>query len=72
MYKKARKGEIEQLTAVSASFEEPTIADIVVDMENSSLEDWVKQVLQVMQIEKPTISDMIAEMKTAVLDSVFT
>ena len=68
MYKKARKGETEQFTAVSARFEEPTIADIVVDTENNSLEDCVKEVLQVMQIEESTTCDMLAGMNTTVLD----
>jgi len=45
MYKRARTGEIPQFTGVSAPFEEPKNPDIVVDTENSNLEECVKQIL---------------------------
>ncbi len=50
MYKKAREGEIKQFTGVSAPFEEPAESDIVVDTENSSIEECLGQILQAMRI----------------------
>lgn len=50
MYKKARQGNIEQFTGVSAPFEEPTAADVVVDTENNDVEDCIKQILEAMRI----------------------
>lgn len=44
MYKKARLGEVKDFTGISAPFEEPN-ADIVVDTENNSIEDCVKEIL---------------------------
>lgn len=45
MYKKARNGEIKDFTGVSAPFEEPLDADVVVDTEHNSIEDCVKKIL---------------------------
>lgn len=45
MYKKARNGEIKEFTGVSAPFEEPLDADIVVDTERYNIEDCVKEIL---------------------------
>jgi adenylylsulfate kinase len=50
MYKKARQGEIQQFTGVSAPFEEPTEVDIVVDTENTPVEYCVKEVLETIGI----------------------
>jgi adenylylsulfate kinase len=46
MYKKARNGEIKDFTGISAPFEEPLDADIVVDTEHNSIEDCVKEILE--------------------------
>lgn len=53
MYKKARKGEIKEFTGISAPFEEPKEADIVIDSEHQDLETCVNQVLMSLKIEKP-------------------
>ncbi|MFH1045359.1 MAG: adenylyl-sulfate kinase [Candidatus Omnitrophota bacterium] len=45
MYKKARSGEIKDFTGVSAPFEEPVDADVVVDSQENSIEDCVKKIL---------------------------
>jgi len=45
MYKRARKGEIEQFTGVSAPFDEPVNPDIVVDTQKYNLEECVKEIL---------------------------
>lgn len=45
MYKKAKNGEIKDFTGVSAPFEEPLDADIIVDTEHNSIEDCVKKIL---------------------------
>jgi len=52
MYKKARKGEIKEFTGVSAPFEEPEDADIVVDSEHNDLEACVNSVLMSLKIER--------------------
>lgn len=48
MYEKAHKGNIKQFIGVSTTFEEHTTTDIIVDTENDSLEDCVKQILESM------------------------
>ena len=55
MYKKARAGQIKDFTGVSAPFEEPADADIVVDTECQSVEACVQEILErigVQQIRK--------------------
>lgn len=52
MYKKARSGEIKEFTGVSAPFEEPGDADVVVDTQNSSIEDCVKKILDDIGVQK--------------------
>ncbi|MGB2706267.1 MAG: adenylyl-sulfate kinase [Candidatus Omnitrophota bacterium] len=52
MYKKARTGEIKEFTGVSAPFEEPKAADIVVDTEKEDPETCVKQILKYLNVEK--------------------
>jgi len=52
MYKKARNGEIEDFTGISAPFEEPLDADIIVDTEHSSIEDCVKEILDNIGVQK--------------------
>lgn len=51
MYKKARNGEIKEFTGVSAPFEEPADADIVVDTEHCSIEDCIKEILNKIGIQ---------------------
>ena len=50
MYRKARKGSIKQFTGVSAAFEEPAAADIIVDTENNDVEDCVKHILEAVNV----------------------
>ncbi len=50
MYKKARTGEIKEFTGVSAPFEEPQDADIVIDTEQNSIEDCVKGILNMLGV----------------------
>lgn len=45
MYKKARLGKIKDFTGVSAPFEDPSDADIIVDTEHQSIEECVKYIL---------------------------
>jgi len=45
MYKKARAGQIPEFTGVSAVFQEPSNADIVVDTEHLDVDDCVRQIL---------------------------
>ena len=53
MYKKARKGEIKDFTGISAPFEAPDSADIIVDTENNNLETCVNAILLSLKVEKP-------------------
>lgn len=46
MYKKARKGEIQQFTGISAPYEEPINPEIVVESDTQTLEQSVEQVIQ--------------------------
>jgi adenylylsulfate kinase len=52
MYKKARAGEIKEFTGVSAAFEEPADADMVIDTEHKSINDCVKEILDTLGIQK--------------------
>jgi len=45
MYKKARQGVIKEFTGISAPFEVPDQADLVVDTAKNSLESCVKKIL---------------------------
>lgn len=49
LYKKARAGEIPEFTGISAPYEEPEHAEIVLDTGKSSLDDCVIQVLDVLK-----------------------
>lgn len=49
LYKKARAGEIPEFTGISAPYEEPENAEIVVDTGENSLDDCVIQVLDVLR-----------------------
>jgi len=52
MYKRARLGEIPEFTGVSAPFEEPEKADIVIDTEKNNVEECVNQILEVLNLYK--------------------
>jgi len=45
MYKKARDGQIKEFTGISAPFEEPSEADIVVDTQHYDIEECVQEIL---------------------------
>jgi len=46
LYEKAKKGEIENFTGISAPYEEPKNPDLVVDTENLSLQKSVELVME--------------------------
>lgn len=46
MYKKARAGEIKDFTGVSAPYEEPENAEVVVMNGDLAVEEAVKQIMQ--------------------------
>jgi adenylylsulfate kinase len=46
MWKKARSGEIPMFTGLSAPYDAPKIPDLVLDTENSSIEDCVNQLIE--------------------------
>lgn len=52
MYKKARAGEIKDFTGVSAPFEEPLDAEIIIDTECSSVEECVSELLDKIGVRK--------------------
>lgn len=45
VYKKAREGKIKQFTGISAPYEEPENAEIVVDTERLTIKESIKQIL---------------------------
>ncbi|MEA2779178.1 MAG: bifunctional enzyme CysN/CysC [Rhodospirillaceae bacterium] len=45
LYKKARRGEIAEFTGVSAPYEEPEIAELIIDTASQSVEDSVRAVV---------------------------
>lgn len=47
LYAKARKGEIPNFTGIDSPFEEPTNADLVVHTADHSIDDCLKQILNV-------------------------
>ncbi len=46
LYRKARRGEIRNMTGISAPYEEPEHPDLVVDTSSQSLEDSVEEVMR--------------------------
>jgi adenylylsulfate kinase len=46
MYQKALKGEIKEFTGISAPFEEPNGADIIVDTENNDAGGCAREILR--------------------------
>lgn len=49
LYKKARAGQIPEFTGISAPYEEPLNAELVVDTSSASLEDCAEQVLTLLR-----------------------
>ena len=49
LYKKARAGEIPNFTGISAPYEVPTQADVVIDTEKLSLEEGLEQLVKQLQ-----------------------
>ena len=45
LYAKARKGEIKEFTGISAPFEEPKAADLIIDAGKASYEESLKQLI---------------------------
>ena len=45
LYKKARSGEISNFTGISAPYEEPKKADMVIDTEQMSLEEGLEKLV---------------------------
>jgi adenylylsulfate kinase len=52
MYRKAKAGEIKDFTGISAPFEEPSCADIIVDTENQGVDDCVDEMLTKLGVQK--------------------
>ncbi len=50
MYKKARQGQIEQFTGVSAPFEEPDSVQTTVNTDNHTVEECVRQILEQLNV----------------------
>ena len=46
MYQKARKGLISQFTGIDSPFEEPGSPDVVIDTDNTSVEESIERLLQ--------------------------
>ena len=49
LYKKARQGEITNMTGISAPYEAPLHADIEIDTEQQSVEECVNHILQIIE-----------------------
>lgn len=49
LYKKARSGEIPEFTGISAPYEEPTQAELVLDTNSQTIEESVTQVVSFLQ-----------------------
>lgn len=49
LYKKARKGEITNMTGISAPYEAPIDAELEIDTERQSVEDSVQAILQLIE-----------------------
>jgi len=60
LYKKARAGEIDNFTGISAPYDEPQNPDLVLDTDKQSLEESVEQVLKLL-----VKNDIVAEQEQA-------
>ena len=56
LYKKARAGEIKNMTGISAPYEEPKNPDVEIMTENESIEDSVERIMKYIE-PKLTLSD---------------
>ncbi len=52
LYKKARDGEIENFTGISAPYEEPENPELVLDAEESSVEECVERLLEYLGVSE--------------------
>ncbi len=52
LYKKARSGEIPNFTGISAPYEEPVKAEIILDSDNLSIDEEVEQVISYLKDKK--------------------
>lgn len=52
LYKKARAGEIKNFTGIDAPYEAPENPEIIVDTEESSVEEAVEQIIQYLEDQK--------------------
>jgi adenylylsulfate kinase len=50
LYQKARKGEITNMTGISAPYEKPSNADLEIDTESESVEESVQKILQLIEM----------------------
>ena len=50
LYQKARKGEITNMTGISAPYEKPLNADLEIDTESESVEESVQKILQLIEM----------------------
>jgi len=62
LYRRARKGEIDNYTGISSPYEEPEHPDLILDTHKHSQEDCVQQVLDLL-IEKQIINSREARKK---------
>jgi adenylylsulfate kinase len=49
LYKKARAGEIPEFTGISAPYEEPNNAELLLDTNGQSVQDSVKQLVEYLE-----------------------
>jgi adenylylsulfate kinase len=52
LYKKARKGIINNMTGISAPFEEPEHADLIIETDRYGLQDCVNSLIQFLMDKK--------------------
>ncbi|MGM0414964.1 MAG: adenylyl-sulfate kinase [Bacillota bacterium] len=50
LYEKAKKGEIEDFTGISAPYEEPKNPDLVIDTDNLSVEESIEKLLEIIKV----------------------
>lgn len=50
LYQKARKGEITNMTGISAPYEKPLNADLEIDTQSESVEESVQKILQLIEM----------------------
>lgn len=58
LYAKARRGEIADFTGISAPFEAPDAADIVIDTSNIGIEECVRQIMERLALRIVPAADM--------------